>query len=66
MSNFDSLVTEFALEYSQRVKEIVNRSNSHFTPQQLEKLKTIRYYLNLLFEVRDNLHQSELELASLY
>jgi len=58
IDSLNSLVSKFSLEYSSRVKEIVQQTENSYPPsfnaQQLEELKQIRIQLRILFETRDN------------
>ena len=58
IDSLNSLISKFALEYSNRVKEIVQQTENSYPPsfnsQKLEELKQIRIQLRILFETRDN------------
>ncbi|RHZ54936.1 hypothetical protein Glove_421g160 [Diversispora epigaea] len=59
IESLHNLTSKFALEYSNRVREIVQQTeiNSYpptFNSQQLEELKQIRAQLHILFNTRDN------------
>jgi hypothetical protein len=55
----NSLVRKISLEYSERVRKIVQQTENNsypptFNTQQLEELEQIKIQLHLLFETRDN------------
>jgi hypothetical protein len=59
IESLNSLVSKISLEYSERVRTIVQQAESNscpstFNTQQLEELKQIKIQLHLLFETRDN------------